>query len=673
MLNLLQSISEANAILLEENEIDTALNNVIRVLGAATSVDRCYIFTNRIVDSEIRLFYTHEWCKEGVEPQLGFPDINNISYDLFPDLYDTLSQDKFMYGLVRESKNIVFKETMEAQSILTYLFAPIFCNKEYWGWIGFDNCTTEEVWEIEEVNALYAVARNIGLRLARNAAEQARIKEIERFDLSVSGSQQGLWEWDIQNNKLGYSSIFMDMIGYEHFEFEHTYENWRKRLHPEDQERIEHTLQQYLNKLIPKYNVEFRLLHKKGYYKWIKGSGVAKWDEQNSPVYMVGSHLDIHELKQQQEYLELQKDNFDRLLNSLGEAVFRLDHENRITFMNNFWKDITGFEPGEAILKPLDYCFVPEDSTRIQELINSLKDTKGISNSVEVRLLNKKGEWRWVELTLREHRTSDETDYFIAGSIIDIHDKKLATDKEKELAELKAGFVSLTSHQFRTPLTVIFSNMEVIELSAQKLNTTLSDTIQNSAKMIKEQIDRMTHLMDNILLVGRYDAKQLLYNLRPLNLSGLIHSVVNTYYLNQPDGRTIRVTEETSNRKVALDEMLFMHVLTNIISNAFKYSNGSQNPELYLIQEEDFAEIIIKDYGIGIPEDELNKVFNSFYRASNTITYQGSGLGLPVARQFMELMKGSIHLESKLGKGTKVALRLPYVEEEQPAKLNKIG
>ena len=263
----------------------------------------------------------------------------------------------------------------------------------------------------------------------------------------------------------------------------------------------------------------------------------------------------------------------------------------------------------------------------------------------------------------------EETDYFIAGSIIDIHDKKLAADKEKELAELKAGFVSLTSHQFRTPLTVIFSNMEVIELSAQKLNTTLSDTIRNSAKMIKEQIDRMTHLMDNILLVGRYDARQLLYNLRPFNLSDLIHSVVNTYYLNQPDGRIILVTEEISNRKVALDEMLFMHVLTNIISNAFKYSSGAQNPELYLVQKEDAAEIIIKDFGIGIPEDELDKVFNSFYRASNTITYQGSGLGLPVARQFMELMKGSIQLESKLGEGTKVTLRLPYVEEEQPVQI----
>lgn len=664
MLKLLQSISEANAILLEENEIDTALNNVVAVLGAATEVDRCYIFTNRIVEGEIRLFYTHEWCKEGVEPQLGFPDISNLSYDIIPDLYETLSQDKFMYGLVRASENQFFKEAMEAQSILTYLFAPIFCKNIFWGWIGFDNCTTEEVWEIEEVNALYAVARNIGLRLARNAAEQARMKEMERFDLSVKGSQQGLWEWDIQNNKLDYSAIFMNMIGYEHFEFEHTYENWRNRLHPEDLNRVEETLHQYLNKSIPKFNVEFRLLHKKGYYKWIKGSGVAKWNEQNQAVYMVGSHLDIHELKQQQEYLELQKDNFDRLLNSLGEAVFRLDQENRITFMNNFWKDITGFEPGEAILKPIDYCFVAEDSARIQELIHSLKNTQGLSNSAEVRLLNKKGEWRWVELTMREHRTTTETDYFIAGSIIDIHDKKLAADKEKELAELKAGFVSLTSHQFRTPLTVIFSNMEVIELSAAKQNTTLSDTIRNSAKMIKEQIDRMTHLMDNILLVGRYDAKQLLYNLRPQNLSNLIHSVVNTYYLNQPDGRKLVVFEEISNRKVALDEMLFMHVLTNIISNAFKYSSGSQNPELYLIQKEAAAEIIIKDYGIGIPEDELDKVFKSFYRASNTITYQGSGLGLSVARQFMELMKGSIHLESKLGEGTTVTLRLPYIEEE---------
>ena len=105
-----------------------------------------------------------------------------------------------------------------------------------------------------------------------------------------------------------------------------------------------------------------------------------------------------------------------------------------------------------------------------------------------------------------------------------------------------------------------------------------------------------------------------------------------------------------------------MHVITNIISNAFKYSKGCPNPELTISYEENNAIISIKDFGIGIPEDEMEKVFHSFYRASNTVTYQGSGLGLSVAKQFMELHNGKIFLFSKLGEGTEVQLILPLIK-----------
>ncbi len=169
----------------------------------------------------------------------------------------------------------------------------------------------------------------------------------------------------------------------------------------------------------------------------------------------------------------------------------------------------------------------------------------------------------------------------------------------------------------------------------------------------------MTELMNNILLVGRYDSNQLQYNLKPLYLSPIIDAIVQTYFANEPDKRKILVKDNARHVKVSVDEMLFTHVLTNIISNAFKYSAGSDNPELVVSELPGIVEIRIIDKGIGIPENELEKVFNSFYRATNTISYMGSGLGLVVAKQFMELHNGSIVLESELGKGTTVILSLP--------------
>jgi len=152
------------------------------------------------------------------------------------------------------------------------------------------------------------------------------------------------------------------------------------------------------------------------------------------------------------------------------------------------------------------------------------------------------------------------------------------------------------------------------------------------------------------------------YNLHPISLSTFVKSIIKTYFQNEQDGRTILLKEEVSSHKVAADELLFMHVLTNIISNAFKYSKGSTNPEISIFYKNNNAFISILDFGIGIPNDEIEKVFHSFYRASNTQTYQGSGLGLSVAKQFMEIHGGKISLESTLNKGTIVTLSLPIVD-----------
>ncbi len=661
MLQLLNSISKANSALLSEGDIDKAINDVLAILGYATQVDRVYVFTNKKIEDDIRLFYTHEWCKEGIDLQIGNPELSNLSYDLFPTLYDTLSQDKYTYGLVEEIPNPFFREIMESQGILTYLFAPIFCDGEYWGWMGYDNCTTRDKWEPEVVQALYSVARNIGIRLSREKATLEQNKLLVRFEMTIKASQQGMWEWDIVNNKLNYSPIFMEMLGYEPNEFEHTYENWRIRVHPDDLEHTEKILEAYFTNATETYQNEFRIQHKAGHYLWINGFGIAKRDPQGKPTYMVGTHVDVTALKKQQEILEEQKNEFDKLINNLGEAVFRLNSYNEITFMNHYWQEISGFSINDCINQPITAFFEASDKTTIATQIEGLKKTESGRATIEVKLKQKNKQWRWVELLLRENKALTEKDYFIAGNIIDIHDKKIALEKEKELAELKAGFVSLTSHQFRTPLTVIFSNIEVIEMYAKKLNVTLSDTIKGSALKIKDQIDRMTQLMDNILLVGRYDAKQLAYNLQPIDLSQFIRSIAKTYFQNEPDGRKLVIKEELSTQQVAADELLFMHVLTNIISNAFKYSVGTANPELSIYYKDSLAYISIEDSGIGIPEDEIEKVFHSFYRASNTITYQGSGLGLSVAKQFMELHGGKISLTSTLNKGTTVTLCLPTI------------
>ena len=298
MLNLLTGITNANSVLLQETDIATSLQRVVEELGKATRVDRCYIFTNRIdVDGALKLYYTQEWCNAGVGIQLGNPDLSGIDYGMLPGLYDSLSNQLPFYGLVKDSKNNLFKEIMESQDIRAYLFTPIFCEGEFWGWIGYDECTQERLWKQEEVEALYAVAKNIGIRLLREKSEFRFQQAQNRFNLTVLGSQQGMWEWDFTTDSLEYSKSFMEMIGYEHHEFEHSYANWKSRVHPNDIDNVEAGFNAYLKKEVSNYTNEFRLKHKNGNYVWIRGSGAAQWDEDGHPLYMAGSNLDITKLK----------------------------------------------------------------------------------------------------------------------------------------------------------------------------------------------------------------------------------------------------------------------------------------------------------------------------------------------------------------------------------------
>lgn len=166
--------------------------------------------------------------------------------------------------------------------------------------------------------------------------------------------------------------------------------------------------------------------------------------------------------------------------------------------------------------------------------------------------------------------------------------------------------------------------------------------------------------MNNILLFGRNISKEPTLNSKKIILSSLVNSVIANYFSKEPDGRKVVLTENNNKKVFLLDELFFTYILTNILSNAFKYSSGCKNPELNIVYGKDAAKIMIRDYGIGIPKDELNKLFSSFFRGSNTSTIQGSGLGLVVAKQFMELHNGKIEIESELGKGTLVTLIIPY-------------
>lgn len=224
--------------------------------------------------------------------------------------------------------------------------------------------------------------------------------------------------------------------------------------------------------------------------------------------------------------------------------------------------------------------------------------------------------------------------------------------KEKELGELKSRFVATASHQFRTPLTVIQSNMGVLAMQKSNMAEKLIPSFDKAYGRIKGQISRMTSLMDDVLILGKINAGRIQAKLEPVDLVDLCMEVSNNYNEIQEDGRAIDFNQIGEATMIPLDIKLMEHVVSNLLSNAFKYSPKNTSPKLTIEFLKSKVLLSVKDSGIGIPKHDINHLFEPFYRASNVEEFAGTGLGSTIAKEYVELNGGTISVKSKIKEGS---------------------
>ncbi|MFT7238275.1 MAG: signal transduction histidine kinase [Cyclobacteriaceae bacterium] len=225
-------------------------------------------------------------------------------------------------------------------------------------------------------------------------------------------------------------------------------------------------------------------------------------------------------------------------------------------------------------------------------------------------------------------------------------------EREKELGLLKTSFVSTASHQFRTPLAAIRSNSELLEMLARSVGKEQEDKHRKVTHRIKEEIAKMIELMDDVLILGKLTDGKVHYSPQEVDLVDFCKKLAKEFDGIQSNGRTINVTSNGKPYNVHLDPKLLTHSLSNLISNAFKYSVGKDNPELAIHYKPKEFVLSIKDYGIGIPKGELKKLFQPFFRAENVIDIKGTGLGLSIAKEYIEMNKGTLTVNSTEGIGS---------------------
>jgi PAS domain S-box-containing protein len=662
MKNHLLGISIATNILLKELSIEVTLNTCIKVLGESNQVDRCYIL--KIEKDSID--YCYEWCNTGISSFLNKSNLEKDIYREFPEIYSKFLHDEPIYGLIKECNNASFYKIMKDRNVQSYQFTPVLLNSKLWGWFGFENCNDEKKWKTDEVSSVHLIAKNIALRLKQDKTIVELQTTLGKFKYSRENSKQAIRKFDLETNKISFSFNWLEMVGRTNDEIQDPFAFWRKICHPMYTDQTLLDLENYSKGISDTFEGITRLLHNDGHYIWVKYSGLLIKNKKGKPEKIIGTNIDISDIKEKERQLQLSQEKLRFITDNTTDVLCNHNIDGSYTYVSKSMKEILGYEPIEMINK-IAFDFIhPDDIKHITVAHeNCIKDSK--YRILTYRFRKKDNTYIWLETSSKNILNTENVVIGLQTFSRDVSERikaeqeiKTALKKERELSEMKSRFVAMASHQFRTPLTVIYSNAELIALKTNHLDKKIVNSIGNITSRIKKEVDRMTELMNNILIFGKYESNKIKKEIKKINLNIYIKTLVDNYFNGALAEGKIQIKIKGKKQVFHTDETLLTHILTNLISNAFKYSAGKSNPLIIVSYLEKEIEIDIIDFGIGIPENEIQYLFTSFFRASNTTTIIGSGLGLVIVKQFTVFLNGKIELKSKENFGTTIKLIFPY-------------
>jgi len=232
-------------------------------------------------------------------------------------------------------------------------------------------------------------------------------------------------------------------------------------------------------------------------------------------------------------------------------------------------------------------------------------------------------------------------------------------EKEKQLGELKSRFVSMASHEFRTPLSSILSSANLIGRYEKEEQ---HDKRMKHVHRIESSVRNLTTILNDFLSLEKLESGTVRYSPVEIEIEEYIQHVIDEMSLTSKNDQKI-IHVHKGNKQIVADEHLLKNIMINLLSNGIKYSPEGKDVELHTHYADGKINIQVKDYGIGIPEKDQKLMFTRFFRANNVTNIQGTGLGLTIVKRYLDLMDGKIWFKSKIGEGTSFFVEIPSVAE----------
>ncbi|MCC6411701.1 MAG: PAS domain-containing sensor histidine kinase [Saprospiraceae bacterium] len=311
----------------------------------------------------------------------------------------------------------------------------------------------------------------------------------------------------------------------------------------------------------------------------------------------------------------------------------------------------------------LDLYAVRKDNTEfpIEVSLSPFKTIEGefVMAFVIDNTIRKEHEQRIVRQNLKLEQLAGDLQSLNEGLEEKIRDRTKALEKtknelaealeaERELGELKSRFVSMASHEFRTPLSTVLSSAALVHTYADRKDY---ENIQKHATKIKTAVNNLNTILTEFLSLGKLEEGKTAPEAQQMNLKQTVEDVASELKPLFKPGQTFHY-EHRGEEIVMLDPGLMKHSLINLFSNAIKYSPENKPIMVETAVKNEHVSIRIHDSGMGIPEADQKHLFSRFFRATNAGNIQGTGLGLYIVKRYVELMNGEIAFESHEGKGT---------------------
>lgn len=482
-----------------------------------------------------------------------------------------------------------------------------------------------------------------------------------RERLAVEAANVGLWDWDLASQKVYYSPEWINQLGYTGNEISDDVDEWQNRIHPEDKTRILRAIEDYVNDPASRYEQEFRMQHKDGTYRWFLMRADLVYNSKGKPISIAGSHIDITERKRNQEALSQSRRNFMTFCDTIDELLFVTDEHNQLIYVNETLTSQLGYRDEEILGQ--DFVILHPPKQRETAKINFEKLLLNEISHYAIPLQTKDG--REIPTITKVTRGEWNGQAALFGNSRDITERKqmeaqrLELALEKQRTELLKELIGNLSHDLKNPLATIDFSLVMLEKSIT------SDAQQNELETIRRQSERLTKLIQDILALSRLDHLPSLEQ-KLVDLNQVLDKVQKSL---QPSIRQKKQNLTITNNVKQLppimgDETELERAFVNLVDNAVHYTpdGGSIVIKTKAIDGKCVLEIV--DTGMGIPHEDLPKIFDRFYRSPNSRRAQksGTGLGLAIVKRVVEMHHGSIEVKSKIGKGSTFRVELPALQ-----------